>query len=93
MCHFFLFHIIFSFLGIYHCKKHVSRHYFTFFFFLTFVVNLNFRPSKLRGLAIKACFAKQSRDSSNSELCVKSTGLGDCCFETLTAVRVCGLVK
>ena len=30
-------------------------------------------------------------------LCVKSTGLGGggggCCFETLTAVRVCGLVK
>ena len=50
--------------------------------------------SKLRGLAVKAFFAKQPRDSSNSELCVKSTGLGwGCCFETLTAVRVCGLVK
>ena len=51
--------------------------------------------SKLRGLAVKACFAKQPRDSSNYELCVKSTGLGGggCCFETLTAVRVCGLVK
>ena len=49
--------------------------------------------SKLRGLAVKACFAKQPRDSSNSELCVKSTGLGGCCFETLTAVRVCGIVK
>ena len=32
--------------------------------------------SKWRGLAVKACFAKQPRESSSSELCVKSTGLG-----------------
>ena len=32
--------------------------------------------SKWRGLAVKACFAKQPRDSSSSEWCVKSTGLG-----------------
>ena len=50
-------------------------------------------PLKIEGLAVKACFAKQPRDSSNCELCVKSTGLGGCCFDTLTAVRVCGLVK
>ena len=42
--------------------------------------------SKWRGLAVKACFAKQPRDSSNSGWVtlsrVSSTGLGGCCFET-----------
>ena len=54
--------------------------------------------SKCRGLAVKACISKQPRDSSNSGWvalsCVsKEQGGEGCCFGTLTAVRVCGVVK
>ena len=53
---------------------------------------------KCRRLAVKACISKQPRDSSNSGWvtlsCVsKAQAWEGCCFETLTALRVCGLVK
>jgi len=54
--------------------------------------------SKWRGLAVKACFSKQPRDSSNSgwvtlSLCQKHRAGEGCYLETLSVIRECGLLK